>query len=71
MESFDSQDPRSYSFYFDLNIWFESGLESYRDFGETGRCLQVVASSFVRSDRLFMKPQKNLPEQTSWIRIMR
>ena len=36
-----------------------SGLKSYRDFEETGRLLQVVATSFVLSGRLFMKPQKN------------
>ena len=29
------QDPRSYSFYFDLNIWFRA-QKSYRDFQETG-----------------------------------
>ena len=69
MEYFVSQDPRSYFlFRFEYLI---SGLKSYRDFGETGRCLQVVASSFVQSDRLFMKPQKNLREQNSWIRSIR
>ena len=30
-----SQDPHSYSLYFDLNIWFR-GPKSYRDFRETG-----------------------------------
>ena len=35
MEYFASQEPRSYSFYFDLNIWFR-GPKSYRDFRETG-----------------------------------
>ena len=35
MEYFASQDPRSYSFHFDLNIWFRA-QKSYRDFQETG-----------------------------------
>ena len=35
MEYFASQDPRSYSFYFDSNIWFRA-QKSYRDFQETG-----------------------------------
>ena len=64
---FASQDTQSDSFYFALKTLI-SGLKSYRDFGETGSWLQVVATSFVLSDRLLMKPQKNLPEQNSWRR---
>ena len=48
-----------------------SSLKSYGDFGESGRWLQVVATSFVLSGHLFMKPQKNLREQNSWRRSMR
>ena len=37
MEQCASQDPSSYSLYFDLNIWFSGPkIKSYRDFRETG-----------------------------------
>ena len=57
MEYFASQDPRSYSFYFDLNIRFRAwkviGILEKR-----AADYKLLPSSFVLSDRLFMKPQK-------------
>ena len=36
MEQFASQDPRSYSLYFELNIWLWARTVSAGDFQETG-----------------------------------